>query len=299
MYTRHQRSESWLWQDRFGRASSTPKSPTLLLAAMSKYTIASHEIKSCAVHVLNCSFLCRVAYQAIKPSCLSRLIICINNWSWRNNFSFETWLLYADHSVSIVETWLLLVQITRSLSSRRDCCMQITRSLLLRRDCCADHSVSFLETWLLCSSLGLFCWDVTAVCSSLGLFCWDVTAFQITRSLLLRRDCRADHPVSWFVIGFESPMLLLANLVALLFPNSIPTLLLEIMVKCAAIAAECPVGSNLADLPVATAWQEEAQPLRSVDEYESLEWMMLYWVVTTILQVTNCLLSWDVTTVLE
>jgi hypothetical protein len=26
--------------------------------------------------------------------------------------------------------------------------------------------------------------------------------------------------------------------------------------------------------------------------------MMLYWDVTTILQVTNCLLSWDVTTVL-
>ena len=66
-------------------------------------------------------------------------------------------------------------------------------------------------------------------------------------------------------------MLLLANLVALLFTNSIPTLLLEIMVKCAAIAAECPAASNLADLAVAAAWQEEAQPLRSVDENESLE----------------------------
>jgi hypothetical protein len=68
-------------KDRFGRARSTPKSPTLLLAAMSKYTIASHEIKPCTAHVLRCSFLCRVAYHATKPSCLSRLIICINNWS--------------------------------------------------------------------------------------------------------------------------------------------------------------------------------------------------------------------------
>ena len=33
----------------------------------------------------------------------------------------------------------------------------------------------------------------------------------------------------------------------------------------------CPSGSNLADYAVAAAWQEEAQPLRSVDENESLE----------------------------
>ena len=110
----HQRSKSWLRLQKLGWVDRTPKSPTLLLAAMAKYKIASHEIKPCAVHVLHCSFLCRVAYQATKPSYLSRLIICINNWSWRNIFS--------------VSRRDCCVQIIRSLVSRRDCCVQITRS---------------------------------------------------------------------------------------------------------------------------------------------------------------------------